>query len=361
MRIRASHLVMLLCIAASLAARTLADALHIPGFYDTLGLYLAGLTLPLGRALAAGVAAYLALTLYYRAYLLLLWVPLLLVPLAKLLWRRLGAAAGIPLALVYTSSLFATYAAVSHTWGYAWLFPRTRGFIVYTLDSLAMFELAYVLRRRVELLVSRGSAKTLAAAILVLLLVAGASWAKTLQEASVYAGVFHEMPGWHLERLHKMDFVWLPLGEKGYNTSYYPRDRFERGSPGYQVWLGMYWVEGRHDIRDVSLVSEFAVWDQNFWLGLHGCPRPYTYVDRVYNVTKVVFAGHPAYLMYGGMVTRSDVPPYEEVRLRGFFITFYDPRTDRTAIIYACSTAENVAKMLPVLRRIVAAWNSTAG
>ncbi len=61
--------------------------------------------------------------------------------------------------------------------------------------------------------------------------------------------------------------------------------------------------------------------------------------------------------MYGGMISRSDVEPYEEVKLRGFFITFYDPQRDRTAIICACSTEENYDKMISKLWEVVNSWN----
>ncbi len=154
-----------------------------------------------------------------------------------------------------------------------------------------------------------------------------------------------------------MDFVWLPIGEKGINNYYYPVDRFDRGSKGYQVWIGMYWVQGYHDPSDVGLVSEFAIWDQNFWLGMHGCPKPYTYVDLVENITVIDYQGYQAYYMYGGIVSRSDVEPYEEVVLRGFFITFYDKERDRTIIIYACATQDNIDELVSELQSIVNGWS----
>ena len=135
-----------------------------------------------------------------------------------------------------------------------------------------------------------------------------------------------------------MDFVRLPLGEKGINNYYYPETRFTRGSKGYQVWIDMYWVQGYLGTADAGLVSQFAIWDQNFWLGSHGSTDPYTYVDLVENISKIGYKSYNAYLMYGGMVSRSDVGPCEEAVLRGFFITYYDAKRDRTVIINAYAT-----------------------
>lgn len=64
----------------------------------------------------------------------------------------------------------------------------------------------------------------------------------------------------------------------------------------------------------------------------------------------------PTYLMYGGMLTLSDVEPYEEVWLEGFFITFYDEDLDRTAIIYACATKENLPSVVDEFWDLVNSW-----
>ncbi|RLG39800.1 MAG: hypothetical protein DRO05_07995 [Thermoproteota archaeon] len=60
--------------------------------------------------------------------------------------------------------------------------------------------------------------------------------------------------------------------------------------------------------------------------------------------------------MYGGMITPSDVKPHEEVWIEGFFITFYDEKADRTAIIYACATKENLPEMISELWELVNSW-----
>ncbi len=71
--------------------------------------------------------------------------------------------------------------------------------------------------------------------------------------------------------------------------------------------IGMYWIQGRHDIADIGLVSQFAIWDQNFLLGAHDCPKPCTYIDVVYNTTKINYKRYNAWLMEGGVISRSDI------------------------------------------------------
>ncbi len=357
MGVRASRLIVLVlvCVAASFAARVASDALHVSGFYDSVGAYLAGFVLPWWLAAPVGLLVFLVLTAYYKVYLYVCWIGLLsaLVGLvARRLEKRVGGLVLLlaPVAgLVYAVSWFLFYAWLANLWSYLPVLLGSRGFAVLFTDSMLCFVAAYAVSERL----GRAGARLLYAMLAVLAVVAVVSWAYVCWSDYFVGSWFGEKSGWLLFRTHKMDLVWLPMGAKGTNTYYYPVDRFKRGSPGYQVWVGMYWVQGRHDIRDVGLVSQFAIWDQNVWLGVHGCPEPYTYVDLVVNITETKFHGFKAYLMYGGMVSRSDVKPYEEVRLRGFFITFYDPGTDHTGIVYACATEENYDKMIDVLWEIV--------
>ncbi len=347
-------LIIVLSILASLAARTLADALHIPGFYDSIGIFIASMTLTPLYSLLASIASYLLLAVYYKVYVFALWIPVIL-SIAVIVVRRfekLRYISAMVLALLYSTLWFILYMSLTHTWNYVATIFRSRGFMVLTLDALFCYITALGLHNAI----SKARRSTLIVSVALLIIVAAISWIAVYYSDFSIASLFPEHKGWLLFRTHKMDFVWLPLGVKGTNTYYYPIDRFKRGSPGYQVWVGMYWVQGYHDPRDVGLVSEFAKWDQNVWLGLHGCNHPYTYVDLVKNITIITFKGYKAFLMYGGMISRSDVKPYEQVTLRGFFITFYDPKTDHTAIIYACSTRENYNKMIKLLWRIVNSW-----
>jgi len=338
----------------SLATRILSDALHVPGFYDTTGVYMACLALPAPLALIESLVTPLLLTLYYKAYLVAIWVYPLTAAVflaARRAWSRLPVLTVLAPAFTYATSWFIVYVSFGHLWSYLPLLLHSRGYITLFMDALASMAIGYTWSR----LLGGRSTRTLAAACIAFAAVAAASYAAVAANGWASASWFPSFRG-YLEFHHKMDFVWLPLGAKGINNYYYPVTRFQRGAPGYQVWIGMYWVQGRYDPADVGVVSAFAVWDQNFWLGTHGCPNPYTYVDLVRNVTVIDFHGHRAYLMYGGMVSRSDVKPYEEVRLRGFFITYYDASRDRTAIIYACATQENIGRMMQTLWRIVKAW-----
>ncbi len=348
------------CVLASVATRALSDALHLPGFYDLVGTYLMP-ELVKGRrgwllTILVSVITPTILVLYYSPYLVAIWIyPI--VAITYLVIRKYSRALGALVSSVTYSILwFVLYASLSHTYQYLPAMVFTRGFAVLTLSALASYLVASLTSTIGSRLGRELRASELAVTTAVLIVVTMASYGVVwIQEYSL-ASKFPEVQGFKLFRTHKMDLVWLPIGVKGVNTYYYPIDRFKRGSPGYQVWVGMYWVQGRFDPRDVGLVSQFAKWDQNFWLGIHGCPNPYTYVDLVKNVTTYNYHGIKAYLMYGGMVSRSDVKPYEEVVLRGFFITYYDPRTDHTAVIYACATKENYHKMISKLWEIVQSW-----
>lgn len=81
----------------------------------------------------------------------------------------------------------------------------------------------------------------------------------------------------------------------------------------------------------------------------------------VHNITEINFKGYRAYLMYGGMITQSDVEPHEETWIEGFFITFYAEEFDRTAIIYACATKDHLPEMLSELWSLVESWKLGAG
>ncbi len=347
------------CVLASVTARVLSDALHLPGFYDLVGTYLAP-KLVRGRSwlwtLVVSIATPLVLTLYYGHYLVATWIyPI--VAITYLLIRKYSEALGaLVSSCTYSILWFILYASLSHTYSYLPSMIFSRGFAVLTLSALASYLVSLVTTSVGSRLGREVGVKGLGVATTVLIATALTSYAVVWVQEYSLASKFPEVEGFKLFRTHKMDLVWLPIGVKGVNTYYYPLDRFRRGSPGYQVWVGMYWVQGRFDPRDVGLVSQFAKWDQNFWLGIHGCPNPYTYVDLVKNVTTYDYHGIKAYLMYGGMVSRSDVSPYEEVVLRGFFITFYDPRTDHTAVIYACSTKSNYGVMISKLWEVVRSW-----
>ena len=354
-------LVILIAILYSVAARLLGDALHIPGFYDGLGIFLAASLLPLKWAIIAFIAIPLVLTSYYAVYLIAIWIYVLIGIIYWVIKRKVmskvGILAYILVPVVYALSWLILYSYYTHTFKYFGLYLRMKGFYVLLFDAVVSICLAEILSRTI---VSHKTIdldlKRLDTIIVLGIVIIGISfYLVQVNEWSITSG-FHEVNG-YLKFHHKMDFVWLPLGEKGINNYYYPETRFTRGSKGYQVWIGMYWVQGYHDIADVGLVSQFAIWDQNFWLGSHGSTDPYTYVDLVENISKIDYKGYNAYLMYGGMISRSDVEPYEEVVLRGFFITYYDAKRDRTAIIYACATEENINEMMDELKSIVYAWN----
>ena len=151
----------------------------------------------------------------------------------------------------------------------------------------------------------------------------------------------------------RMDFVWAPIGVKGSNNYYYPEGRFDRNDPGYQVWFGLYWVQGHYGIYDDKYnqdeIFSFSILDQDTWLSLHGYKTPRTTVHSIDGVAWGTFKGYRALFMNGSYNSQSDVPPYEDVVLVGFFIVFYMPQYDRTVIIYACAVDKYYSTMEPIL------------
>ena len=151
----------------------------------------------------------------------------------------------------------------------------------------------------------------------------------------------------------RMDFVWAPMGVRGSNNYYYPETRFNSSDPGYQVWFGLYWVQGKFglygDTYDQNEIFAFSIFDQNTWLSLYGLKTPKTTVHNITGVAWGEFKGYKALFMNGSYNSQSDVPPYEDVVLIGFFIVFYMEKYDRTVIIYACAVDRYYSIMEPIL------------
>ena len=345
-------------VLLSVTIRIASDALHLPGYYTSSGAIAMTFFFSPLWGILSGLVSGLLLSIYYNVYLIAFWVPAFVGALAGYAWRKThplvgGLVAGFS-QLVGWTLIYVLIGGVPERILWYW---SQRGALVLLLDgfisTLIAAGIVYVIPRMIA---KYSSAKTSAilSGILIAVLVVSAITVYSNEWGIVEAFPDHE----GYVKVHtKMDLVWLWMGEKGINNYYYPTTRFTRGSPGYQVWIGLYWIQGYHDVRDVSLVSQFAIWDQDFWLRLHGCPNPYTYVIRVRNITEIEYKGYKAYLMYGSMVTRSDVKSYEEIVLDGFFITFYDQARDRTAIIYAAATHENFKQMKEELWKIVNSWN----
>ena len=334
-----------------IVARIASDAIHIPGYYDSLGAMCVSTSLGPFPSLLAGLITGALLIPYYEAYMAAFWIPGTTALVYGFLRKKGYPALGTLLSsLVYVLGWSTVYCLATGTWGSIRSYLLTKGALILYLDIFVCSSAAEIYSR-----VGKPSRKALAIMGLASLVAIGGFWTVAKGNEWSIAEAFPEREGW--EKFHsKMDLVWIWMGEKGINNYYYPETRFDREKSGYQVWVGLYWVQGWHDVADVSLDSEFAVWDQNFWNGVHGVKNPYTYVIDVHNITEIDFKGYKAYLMYGGMITLSDIEPYEEVWIEGFFITFYDEEADRTAIIYACATKENLPKMINELWDLVNSW-----
>ena len=342
-----------------LLTRSLVDLAHLPLYLDTTGVLVASMVLGPLHGLLTALIASLFLSAYYAAYAFLTPFLCLLGFVFGYLYRRGNRIAllSVPLgALIYQVGWLCVYTSVMGVWeefgsymasagGFGLLADLTISAFVASLISEAIGRSRERLKN-----IETHSWLLLATAISLLILAPVSAILNTASE-EVFKEDFPEEEG-YIFRCTRMDLVWLPMWCKGTNYYYYPEDRFDRKAPGYQVWIGMYWVQGRIPLT-VETVAMFAIWDQNAWLRLHGCPRPYTTIAIVENITEITFKGYKAKLMYGSLYTRSDVEPYEDLRLDGFFIVFYDAGRDRTGIIYACATQENFEDYLPELWRVV--------
>ena len=346
--------------ALSLLTRALADLAHLPLYLDATGTLLAASLLGPWHAALTGLISGVFLTAYYQAY------ALMIVPLAVVgfifgrslregsSWALVGA---FITALAYQLSWLSVYTATLGVWSYFGTYITSQGSFGLLADAFTSIFLASLSSEAVKFARARlenvRKRQLLFLAVFLSLLAAAplAALAEMACEEE-FKAEFPRDPN-YVFVCTRMDLVWLPMWRKGTNYYYYPHDRFDRGSPGYQVWVGMYWIQGYVPLT-VETVAMFAIWDQNAWLRLHGCPAPYTTIAIVENITDITFKGYRAKLMYGSLYTRSDVgPDYEHLRLDGFFIVFYDARRDRTGIIYACATAENFGAYVGELWRMV--------
>ena len=345
-------------VLLGVTARIVSDVLHLPGYYTSSGAIAMSFFFSPLWGFLSGILSGLMLAAYYNVYVIAFWIPGIVGAIAGYTCRKthplLGAVVAGFMQLIGWTIVYVLIGGVPYRILWYW---SQRGSLVLLLDGIISTAMGLGLVFLLPRMIARySSAKTTTILSGILLIVLALAAITVYYNEWGIVGAFPEHDGY--VKVHtKMDLVWIWMGEKGINNYYYPETRFTRGSPGYQVWIGLYWVQGYHDVRDVSLISQFAIWDQDFWLRLHGCSDPYTYVIRVWNITEIEFKGYDAYLMYGSMVTRSDVKPYEEIVLDGFFITYYDSVHDRTAIIYAAATHENFKHMKQELWNIVNSWN----
>ena len=346
--------------AFSLLTRALSDVVHAPLYLDATGTFAASTLLGPYHGALTGLLSGIFLTAYYQAYVLM--TPLLAI-LGLIMgylckrganWILIGAFIS---ALFYQLSWLSVYTAVFGVWSYFGSYLTSRGGYGLLADAFTSIFIASLLvegmrRAQGALRTARMRAAAILAAVSIIILATPVVAVLEVSSEEEFKGSFPRDAN-YVFVCTRMDLVWLPMWRKGTNYYYYPHDRFDRASPGYQVWIGMYWIQGYVPLS-VETVAMFAIWDQNAWLRLHGCPAPYTTIAIVENITDVTFKGHRAKLMYGSLYTRSDVgPDYEHLRLDGFFIAFYDAERDRTGIIYACATEENFKAYVGELWRMV--------
>ena len=120
-------IIILIAILYSAAARLLGDALHIPGFYDSLGIFLAASLLPLKWAIIAFIAIPLVLTSYYAVYLIALWIYVLIGIIYWIIKRKVMSKvdilAYILVPVVYAITWLVLYSYYTYTFKLLWTIP----------------------------------------------------------------------------------------------------------------------------------------------------------------------------------------------------------------------------------------------
>ncbi|RLG39801.1 MAG: hypothetical protein DRO05_08000 [Thermoproteota archaeon] len=204
-------------------------------------------------SLFSGIISGILLIPYYQAYIAAFWIPGVTAMVYGWIRKKGHPTLGSLISsLIYVLGWSVVYCIATGTWGNIKSYLMTRGALLLYLDIFICSSIG-------ELCSKMGrSRRALIALTLVSLVAIGGSWIVVKGNEWGITKAFPEREGW--EKFHsKMDLVWIWMGEKGINNYYYPKTRFDRGEPGYRVWVGLYWVQGWHDVKDVSLDSIFAI------------------------------------------------------------------------------------------------------
>lgn len=354
-------------VLLNLTLHFILDNLHMPIFLDKVGILLMAYSFGPVSAVIVGVVTSLILTLTDPFYVFrtVTWIAIGLVwgfgfSYAK---RKRSDIILIVIALLGSIIVYLSDLTVFITTMYfpfkEDVLPYTRWFNLFTaqaVDALISFIFGLIILRAAGITKFTEEKdlelKFKAVFIIILMILTPILMYVSYVNETALVPYLPKKEGWVFVNV-RMDFVWAPMGVKGSNNYYYPEGRFNRSDPGYQVWFGLYWVQGRFGIYDDTYVQEeifaFSILDQDTWLSLHGHKTPVTKVHNITGVAWGTFKGYRALFMNGSYESQSDVPPYEDVILVGFFIVFYMPKYDRTVIIYACAVDRYYHIMEPIL------------
>ncbi|MGQ4834241.1 MAG: hypothetical protein ACP6IS_10160 [Candidatus Asgardarchaeia archaeon] len=345
----------------------LSDVLHLPLFIDKAGILIAVFSFGPVTAVIVSVitALIIALTDPFYLFQIGIWVVLgilwgLGIHFSKIRHSNKIAIGFILLSavLVYLLEL-STFTAVMYYPFKDDVLPYVKTLNLFTLqaiDTIVSFVIGYFILYSFEVrqIYERKDLEMPLKGLFLIIIIVAASYLGFVSYSQDTALVPYlpKKEGWVFVNV-RMDFVWAPIGVKGSNNYYYPEGRFNRSDPSYQVWFGLYWVQGHYgvygDKYDQNEIFSFSILDQDTWLSLHGYKKPHTTVRSVDGVAWGTFKGYRALFMNGSYNSQSDVPPYEDVVLVGFFIVFYMPEFDRTVIIYACAVDKYYNTMEPIL------------
>ncbi len=145
--------ILALSILASLSLRILADALHIPGYYDGTGVYFSATLLPLYWSILSHILIALVLSLYYQVYIIASWIIVLSGFIYWLLYwkapKNKAIIVYIIVSIVYSFSWIILYSILTHTTKYLPLYVRMKGFYILLFDSVVSITLGNFLIRTV--------------------------------------------------------------------------------------------------------------------------------------------------------------------------------------------------------------------
>lgn len=358
---------LLLSMFLNISLHYVLDDLHVPVFLDKVGLVLMAYSFgPIGTVISALLTAgLLSLTdIWYLFRSLTFMLLAILWSFGFLMTRKKQNNAFLVISwiltpivvyaseiLVFSSILY--YPFKSDTMNYiqpfnTFVLQSIDGFLSFLLGVLILVSLGLKdLKKKQNLTI-----KYEALVIIILMLLSTTAGYMSYSSEKALVPYLPKPEGWVFVNV-RMDFVWAPMGVRGSNNYYYPEGRFNASDPGYQVWFGIYWIQGKYGIYGNTYKQDeifaFSIFDQDAWLSLYGLKTPKTTVHNITGVAWGTFKGYTALFMNGSYNSQSDVPPYEDVVLIGFFIVFYMEKYDRTVIIYACAVDKYYSTMEPIL------------
>jgi len=153
-------------------SRIASDALHMPGYYDSLGAMCASSLFGPLPSLLSGLVSGVLLIPYYQVYVLAFWIPGVAALVYGLIRRKGNPTFGALLSsITYVFGWSVVYCLATGTWGSMKSYLMTRGALILYLDVFICSSIGELLSR-----VGKPSTKVLSSIFLASLALIGVSW-----------------------------------------------------------------------------------------------------------------------------------------------------------------------------------------